>query len=95
MNSRFANLGENTELQGVKHLLALPVNGLTNVSRYTFFLNRQKAYFDGNRLRAHVSFTMNQYQRKLGSNYEEILAKRIQKMKFPSIKACLLQLKIM
>ena len=79
MNSRFANLGENTELQGVKHVLALPVNGLTNVSRYTFFLNRQKAYFDGNRLRTHVSFIMNQYQRKLGSNYEEILAKRIQK----------------
>ena len=79
MNSRFANLAENTELQGVKHLLALPVNGLTNVSRYTFFLNRQKAYFDGNRLRADVSFIMNQYQRKLGSNYEEILAKRIQR----------------
>jgi predicted ATPase len=82
MNSRFANLAESTELQGVKHLLALPVNGLTNVSRYTFFLNRQKAYFDGNRLRSHVSFIMNQYQRKLGSNFEETLAKRIQRNEF-------------
>jgi predicted ATPase len=79
MNSSFANLAENTDLQGVKHVIALPVNGLTNVSRYTFFLNRQKAYFDGNRLRMHISFTMNQYQRKLASNYEETVSKRIQK----------------
>jgi predicted ATPase len=79
LNSNFANLSENTDLQGVKHVLGLPVNGLTNVSRYTFFLNRQKAYFDGNRLRSNVIFTMNQYQRKLASNFEETLAKRIQK----------------
>jgi predicted ATPase len=79
MNSSFANLAPNTDLQGVKHVIALPVNGLTNVSRYTFFLNRQKAYFDGNRLRMQVSFTINQYQRKLASNYEETVSRRIQK----------------
>lgn len=71
LSTRFSSLKAETHLQGVKHLLGIPVNGLTYTSRFTFLLNRQKNYFDGNRLRGNVNGFIMNAQRRSANRLEE------------------------
>ena len=79
LNSRFANLNAVTDLHGVKHVLGIPVNGLTYTSRYTFLRNRQKNFFDGNRLRSNINGFLLNLQRKLTSRIEEGFGQSLQR----------------
>jgi predicted ATPase len=79
LSSRFANLNAVTDLHGVKHVLGIPVNGLTYTSRYTFLLNRQKNFFDGNRLRSNINGILFNLQRRLNSRIDEGFGQLIQR----------------
>jgi predicted ATPase len=79
LNSRFANLNAVTDLHGVKHVLGIPVNGLTYTSRYTFLLNRQKNFFDGNRLRSNINGILFNLQRWMSSRIEEGVGQSLQR----------------